>query len=274
MIRTLLICVILSFFIPPFIFSSPENHAENGDFFERYLYGSLGVDSYKTTYVFPAAVDFKEHQDRKKVETQFQLSFKKDIIGTDLGPFDFAFGFAFTQKAFWQIYDPSSPFREINYSPEGYFNFSFRDYDGTVRWRGFKIFVMHTSNGQGDERNRSWNRFGLESPVSIKDFLFLPRIWFSFPGVGKDETEKIIPRYMGFCDLTVMFHHSKHVLSLYGRSNFNVENLTGALQADYSYPLGNRGCYIYLQYFLGYGQSLIDYDRPVNQLGLGIALSR
>jgi phospholipase A1 len=133
---------------------------------------------------------------------------------------------------------------------------------------------MHTSNGQGDERNRSWNRVCLESPVSIKYFLFLPRIWFSFPGVGKDKTEKIIPRYMGFCDLTVMFQYGKHVFSLYGRSNFNSNMLTGALQADYSYPLGSRGFYMYLQYFLGYGQSLIDYDRPVNRLGLGVALSR
>lgn len=79
---------------------------------------------------------------------------------------------------------------------------------------------------------------------------------------------------MGFCDLTVMFQYGKHVFSLYGRSNFNIKILTGALQADYSYPLGSRGFYIYLQYFLGYGQSLIDYDRPVNRLGLGIALSR
>jgi outer membrane phospholipase A len=137
--KTLLLCTILAVFLSPFIFPSPsggeaslprpaefsDNHPENGDFFERYLYGPLGVDSYKTSYVFPGAVDFKEHQDRKKVEAEFQLSFKKDIAGTGLGPFDFAFGFAFTQKAFWQIYDSSSPFREINYSPEAYFNFFF-----------------------------------------------------------------------------------------------------------------------------------------------------
>jgi outer membrane phospholipase A len=137
--KIFLICTILAVFSSSFIFPSPfggeasaprpagvpDNRAQNGDFFERYLYGPLGVDSYKTSYVFPGAVDFQEHQDRKKVEAEFQLSFKKDIVGTGLGPFDFAFGFAFTQKAFWQIYDSSSPFREINYSPEGYFNFFF-----------------------------------------------------------------------------------------------------------------------------------------------------
>ena len=48
----------------------------------------------------------------------------------------------------------------------------------------------------------------------------------------------------------------------------------GAVEAGWSFPLGNypylKG---YIQYFYGYGESLIDYDRRVNRIGIGISLN-
>ena len=84
---------------------------------------------------------------------------------------------------------------------------------------------------------------------------------------------------MGMCDLTVVSQWNKHVLRIYGRSNINFKNLraaqtVGSIRLDYSYPIAATGSYFYLQYFLGYGESLIDYDRPVNKIGIGLALSR
>jgi len=79
---------------------------------------------------------------------------------------------------------------------------------------------------------------------------------------------------MGMCDLTILSHWRNHVLRIYGRSNFNFNNLNSALQVDYSYPIIASGVYIYLKYFLGYGESLMDYKQKVNKIGTGISLSR
>ena len=53
-----------------------------------------------------------------------------------------------------------------------------------------------------------------------------------------------------------------------------------SLQMDASYPVkkptfGNLGGYLHLQYFSGYGESLIDYNQHVhNQFRIGLMITR
>jgi len=249
--------------------------SSGGGFFDEYLYGVLNVESYEPTYFMPFLMDFREHDDRDQIEVSFQISFKKTFL-RNISPIGFDIGFAFTQAAWWQLYAFSNPIRETNYGPELYVNFPFHRESGEADLfcHGIKLAAAHKSNGKGDENNRSWNRVYLEAPISIKWFMFIPRIWWSFVGVGDDFYEKDIPRYMGMSDLTVITHWNSHVLRIYGRSNFNVKDIKAALQVDYSYPIPAAGIYFYLKYFLGYGESLIDYKQFVNKIGIGFALSR
>jgi len=46
----------------------------------------------------------------------------------------------------------------------------------------------------------------------------------------------------------------------------------GALELSYSFPLYGK-LKGYLQYFNGYGQSLIDYNARANSFGIGVAIS-
>jgi outer membrane phospholipase A len=52
------------------------------------------------------------------------------------------------------------------------------------------------------------------------------------------------------------------------------------VQLDLSYPLktatlGNLGGYLHLQYFNGYGESLLDYNRKVRpQFRIGLMITR
>jgi phospholipase A1 len=55
------------------------------------------------------------------------------------------------------------------------------------------------------------------------------------------------------------------------RNNFDSNDNRGALQLEWSFPLNKRiGGYI--QYYLGYGESLIDYNHNENRMGLGFIL--
>ena len=54
--------------------------------------------------------------------------------------------------------------------------------------------------------------------------------------------------------------------------NLEFANNRGSLELSVSYPVSPR-YEVVLQYFNGYGDSLIDYDRRQNRIGLGFQLA-
>ncbi|MCB1788057.1 MAG: phospholipase A, partial [Gammaproteobacteria bacterium] len=66
----------------------------------------------------------------------------------------------------------------------------------------------------------------------------------------------------------------QHVFSAMSRNNIESGFSRGAVELAWSFPLGDypylKG---YVQYFSGYGESLIDYDQYVHRIGFGLALT-
>ena len=55
------------------------------------------------------------------------------------------------------------------------------------------------------------------------------------------------------------------------RDNLSFNANYGALQAEWSFPL-LKWVGGYVQYFVGYGESLLDYNHRVNRIGIGFIL--
>jgi len=67
----------------------------------------------------------------------------------------------------------------------------------------------------------------------------------------------------------MFYEWKKYVAGLMLRCNFRPDNLYGAVQLEGSFPLtANRKGYV--QYFSGYGESLIDCHARSNRNGIGI----
>lgn len=224
-------------------------------------FGFLGLKYYEPIYML-FTHDFSKKPDRKADELHFEFSFERPITYDALGLGE-KISFAYAQNSWWQITQDSAPFRESNYRPELYVSAPVPFADE------LKIGAMHESNGKGGEESRSWNRLYAQSTWSADGFSITPRAWYAF---WLDRTNEDIADYMGYGDLRASYTFGKQRLSALWRNNLHFDGSNrGAIELNYSFPIFNSGFYGYLRYFNGYGESLADYKRSVNKIGIGLS---
>ncbi|WP_297881239.1 phospholipase A [uncultured Campylobacter sp.] len=224
-------------------------------------FGFLGLKYYEPIYML-FTHDFSKKSDRKADELHFEFSFERPITYDALGLGE-KISFAYAQNSWWQITQDSAPFRESNYRPELYVSAPVPFADE------LKIGAMHESNGKGGAESRSWNRLYAQSTWSADGFSITPRAWYAF---WLDRTNEDIADYMGYGDLRALYTFGKQRLSALWRNNLHFDGSNrGAIELNYSFPIFNSGFYGYLRYFNGYGESLADYKRSVNKIGIGLS---
>ncbi|RLU00727.1 phospholipase A [Ketobacter sp.] len=212
-------------------------------------------------------------------EAKLQISLKVPLNQDDLLVANDAVYFAFTLKAFWQVYnhDISAPFRETNYRPEIYYlmpiTSNLVEADTALAF-GFE----HESNGRSQILSRSWNRIFLNYYYARDNYLLSFRPWYRIPEDEKDDAADAsgddnpdISTYMGYFELMGTWEQNDYEFSLLLRNNLKHPNY-GAVQLDASFPLWGRLRGV-VQYFNGYGESLIDYNHRTERLGVGILLT-
>lgn len=233
---------------------------------------------YKPNYILPITYttnrldnpvyDFNPQQ----AEAKFQLSFQFNWWNHPFGP-NTAFYFAYTQLSFWQMYNTSasSPFRETNYEPEAGLDWTTNIHFAGLDFRKVRASFIHQSNGQGGLRSRSWNRLALQTAFERGNFAGAIRGWYRIPESRATDDNPDITQYLGYGDLILAYKFPKGTLSATLRNNLRSNN-RGSIELDYSFPL-NKHLKGYIQFFNGYGESLIDYNRSINRIGIGIALN-
>jgi phospholipase A1 len=211
----------------------------------------------------------------KDLESQFQISLKVPLAVGLFGDRVDVYG-AYTNRSFWQVYDRenSEPFRETNHEPEMWLQFSndweilgFTNSVNTVGW-------VHQSNGRSGLSSRSWDRIyaTIVFERSHWALVFKPWLWVSPDKDDGDNPD--IDRYLGNGEFRLIYGRKGHVFSTMLRNQLESGFDRGAFELSWSFPVFDypylRG---YVQYFYGYGESLIDYNNKVNRLGIGISVT-
>lgn len=221
----------------------------------------------KETYVFA------NEEEPNKLEVKFQISFKLLLLEKIIkGNGDLYFGY--TQLSLWQLYDEalSSPFRETNYEPEGFIKFD-TDFDVLgFRNRLITFGFNHESNGRGGSLSRSWNRLIAVFVAERGNLVVALKPWFRIPEDEATDDNPHIEKYLGYGELYGAYRLNKNIFSYMFRNNLRTEDNKGALEVGWSYPV-HRNLRLYVQYFYGYGETLVDYNHRTNRLGVGIMLN-
>lgn len=214
----------------------------------------------------------------QRVEVKAQVSLKVQLARKLFGDNGYLYA-AYTQQLQWQAYNSkvSSPFRETNHEPEVFLTFLTNYPIWGLKNRLFSFGINHKSNGQNGALSRSWNRifaqFVLEKDkffISIMPWWRIPEDEKENPNDAEGDDNPDIEHYMGYGELSGLYEYGKHRIGFMARNNFKSDN-KGALQLDWSFPFRKhvRG---YIQYFYGYGESLIDYNYRSNRLSLGFVM--
>lgn len=221
----------------------------------------------------------------KHEEVKMQLSFKVPLNKHDIFFENDNIYFGFTMKSFWQVYNKkiSAPFRETNYRPEVFYQAPLETEfmeGGFFLRAGFE----HESNGRSQWLSRSWNRIYAGLGYQRDNWALYMQPWYRLPESDKVYTDEDpatpppakgddnpdISDYMGFYEFYAIYDHPDFQLSHMLRHNFSTGK--GAVELGVSFPLYHR-IKGYVQFFNGYGESMIDYDHLVQRIGIGVLLT-
>lgn len=187
---------------------------------------------------------------------------------------------SFSQTSLWDLNELSKPFRDSSYRPRLFYsNYHLgKLLDGRLRL-GVEAGAGHESNGKDAQESRSFNMLYVRPALSYGDPEGL-RLYFAplIHNYIADGENPDLKDYRGYVDWLFGFG-SKGGLDVWATVRKGERSDFGSVELNASYPLsklsgGDLTGWLMLQYFGGYGESLLDYSRKLDaQLRLGIAIA-
>lgn len=188
---------------------------------------------------------------------------------------------SYSQTSLWDLGDVSKPFKDSSYRPRLFYSHYdlARYFDGQLRV-GVEAGFGHESNGKEGEESRSFNMLYVRPTLTFGDPAGLR--FFAAPLIHNYIAESENPdikHYRGYVDW-LLGVGAKGGLDFWTTLRKGERGNNGSVELNVSYPLaklsgGDLTGWLMLQYFNGYGESLLDYNRKLDsqwRLGIAVAL--
>lgn len=224
---------------------------------------------YKDNYIVTGTSFSGGKVNKYNSDAKFQISLRHRLY-RGLLPYRIYVFLTYSQKSFWDIYQKSAPFAETNYNPTIGFGRNFIK-DRRIAGIGM-IQFEHESNGRDSIWSRSWNRVTFTGIyIFNKNYSLQAKVWIPMM-VAKEN--KNIARYSGIGHVAGTYTNDENRLScsvlMIKRGGWNF-NASWQLEIAYRiFRLDNQ--YVFLQFYDGYGESLIDYDRFHRYVRVGFVI--
>lgn len=250
---------------------------------------------------------------RERLNARFQFSFKYRVFehGITAEPWWKDLGrdiyVAYTQTSIWDLDAFSKPFYDTSYKPTIFLLHDLERQPGSPWTFSLQAGAQHESNGKGGGAAPTPSSTGLISATnairhpfdsrSLNTLYVIPQVrwndddghFFSararFSTYFQEDENPDIARYRGYAELTLRggFDRGPQLSALLrGKSDGH-----GSVEFNFTWPanqtpllkhidfLRSLGGYAQIQYFNGYGESLLDYDvRRRDQLRFGLMIVR
>ncbi len=226
-------------------------------------------DQFNLTYYEP--MYFLAGNPTSKVNFSFKYQFLRD----------FPLYMGYVQHVFWLLKQESKPFRDANFNPRIFYRLSLDKKDGS----DFIDFIAyeHKSNGKSEPESRSYDASGAKISIraeyenwSLKSYV--KGLW----RYNYDETNSNFDDYVGPFEVGITF--SQFSFDVLDRAEISYRFYTGgdwgedfrrqSHEVGISFRLFGRTLTpsIYIQYFNGYSESLLNYDKREENLRVGLML--
>jgi len=239
----------------------------------------------------------------ENAQLKYQISMKFRVLEPNLYVLKynlFPAYFSYTQMSLWNISQQSGPVEESNYNPEFFLDYPVNTaISGRFKLRNLVIGLLeHESNGLDDVQSRSWNRqyilikFGFESReklavtnsfLSDKALLYV-KLWHASGYSSQDAYLQSIGSsstfldYMGRGELGVSVRNflwrgslRDHQLDM--RTPIFRDKSKDSYEIEFRQQLPYMNFALYLQYWYGYGETLLRFDQFGRRGFVGLAFS-
>lgn len=237
---------------------SIRNAFDNGPYFGLYK------DNY---FIFGTSVGPRPTKENTNIKFQISISQRLTKSTLPLGTYFFLF---YSQKCFWNVMEKSFPMTDLNFNPGLGLTkplFVRNRYVGKV-----SLIAEHESNGRDGIQSRSWNRLSLSGSIMIDPMMVVHgKFWLPFID---GENNKDLLDYYGLFQVGASFQNPSNRMGLSviltkrrgWRPNYNTV-------VELSYRIFKRDNQsLFVQYYNGYGEGLLDYNKFRSELRVGIVI--
>lgn len=202
----------------------------------------------------------------------------KTLISVKFRPFvEKSFYLAYANLLLWDIYKNSSPYKDINFIIEAFYRYI--PDSGAIK--AIDMGYLHTSNGKDEEESRAWERafirFNLGHESEDMTLIGASNFYMSLR-TGSNNGD--INDYIGFWDLSIVLKPKSYDLLrnldiqwtyTSGDNGNPFRNGSHMVGMAYGFNKWRIRPYLYLQYFVGYGETMIDYNKSSEEVRAGFA---